>query len=310
MKVKRLFRDTCSISLTAFAATFMTWSSRADNIFVSNGGNNTVAEFTSSGGAGTTFASTGLNVPDGLAFDASGNLYVGNYAGNTIDKFTPGGVGSVFASSGLNAPYSMAFDPSGNLYVANAGSSPGYIEKYTPAGVGSVFASGVNYPIGLTFGPNGNLFGVSMFANSIIQYNSAGVGSVFTSTGLNLPQQLVFDKAGNLYVSNKGDSQPGSGYIEKYTPGGVGSVFASGLYFPDGLAFDSAGDLLVNSRGASDNLIYDFAPNGTETTFTTDVSMPESIAIQATPEPGTWALLGLGAGIFLCFRRRQLATAK
>ena len=33
---------------------------------------------------------TGLTNPRGLAFDASGNLYVANYGNNTVSKFAPG----------------------------------------------------------------------------------------------------------------------------------------------------------------------------------------------------------------------------
>ena len=50
---------------------------------------------------GTVFASTGLNGPVGLAFDASGNLFVANSGDNTIEKFAPNGVGTVFASHGI-----------------------------------------------------------------------------------------------------------------------------------------------------------------------------------------------------------------
>ena len=52
-------------------------------------------------GAVSTFVSSGLNGPVGLAFDAAGNLYVANYGNSTISKVTPAGVVSTFVSSGL-----------------------------------------------------------------------------------------------------------------------------------------------------------------------------------------------------------------
>ena len=42
-------------------------------------------------GAVSTFVSSGLDGPEGLAFDAAGNLYVANSGSNTISKVTPAG---------------------------------------------------------------------------------------------------------------------------------------------------------------------------------------------------------------------------
>ena len=156
----------------------------------------------------------------------------------------------------------------------------------------------------MAFGSGGNLYVANYSGNYIEKFTSGGVGSVFASTGLNGPQGVAFDSAGNLYVANSGNGTAGNGFIEKYTPGGVGSVFASGLYFPYGVAFDSAGNLFATSRGATNNLIYEFTSGGTESVFAnTGVSVPEFIAVEPTPEPSTWALLGVGIAAFLGFRR-------
>jgi DNA-binding beta-propeller fold protein YncE len=103
---------------------------------------------------------------------------------------------------------------------------------------------------------------------------------------------LAFDKAGNLYVANFVSST-----IEKFTPGGVGTVFAStGLNHPVGLAFDSGGNLYaVNSF---DNTIYRFTPDGVGTLFaSTGLNRPTYIAI--IPEPGTGMLVVLGGMVLI-----------
>ncbi len=51
------------------------------------------------------FASSGLNGPDGLAFDNSGNLYAANFFTNTIEEFNSSGVGTLFASLGIEQPH-------------------------------------------------------------------------------------------------------------------------------------------------------------------------------------------------------------
>jgi hypothetical protein len=53
---------------------------------------------------------------------------------------------------------------------------------------------------------------------------------------LNQPFGLAFDGAGDLFVTNVGNNT-----IEEFTPGGIGSVFASsGLNGPQFLAFEPA----------------------------------------------------------------------
>jgi hypothetical protein len=72
--------------------------------------------------------------------------------------------------------------------------------------------------------------------NTILKFTPDGVGSVFGSTGLNGPEGLVFDSAGNLYAESAFNHT-----ILKFTPDGVGSVFAStGLSSPTWIAIQVA----------------------------------------------------------------------
>ena len=75
-----------------------------------------------------------------------GNIYVSNYVGNYLERFTPAGAASQFVVTGsISGPAGLAFDAAGNLYVANSATNA--IEKVTPACVGSVFvSSGLSYP--------------------------------------------------------------------------------------------------------------------------------------------------------------------
>ena len=62
--------------------------------------------------------------------------------------------------------------------------------------------------------------------NTIEQFTSAGVGSVFANTGSpNFPTGLAFDSSGNLYTTIDVQPPAGTGSIVKFTPEGVESVF-------------------------------------------------------------------------------------
>ena len=90
---------------------------------------------------------------------------------------------------------------------------------------------------------------------------------------MNLPGSLAFDSAGNLYVSNPG-------FIEKFTPAGVGSLFATfGTKGPVGLAFDSAGNLYVSNF---DSTIEKFTPGGVRSLFaSTGLNGPNGLAFDS-----------------------------
>ena len=82
----------------------------------------------------------GLDGPNGIATDQSGNLYVANFNNNTLTIYAPNGdKPKKTISSGLNGPWDVKVDGSENVYVANApvaGSSASFITEY-PAGSSS-----------------------------------------------------------------------------------------------------------------------------------------------------------------------------
>lgn len=122
------------------------------------------------------FANSGhITGPHAVIFGPDGNLYVGDdfgtdshvarYNGTTgafMDDFVPPNGG------GLRGPFSLVFGPSGrapgklDLYVVSRGTDS--IKRYdgtTGAFLGDFVASGsggLDAPIGLTFGPDGNLY--------------------------------------------------------------------------------------------------------------------------------------------------------
>jgi gliding motility-associated-like protein len=225
----------------------------------------------------STFA-TGLNAPDGIAFDAAGNLYSSNYLKNTISKITSGGTVSTFAT-GLNAPFGIAFDAAGNLYVSNWSNNT--ISKITivggvNTGVSTFVNAGLSTPSGIAFDGSGNLYVGNKYVGIINKITNGGSVSTFVSSGLNSPFGLAFDGSGNLYVSNSFTN-----IIDKITNGGSVSTFvSSGLSAPFGLAFDGSGNLYVANSGT--NTISKITNGGVSTFVSSGLNGPSSIAFDVS----------------------------
>ena len=125
---------------TGIASLLVTGISRADSIYVTSTGTDSIGII--DGASVTSFTNGALDDPTGIAFDpANGNLFVANSGDGTISEFTPTGslVNSTYAS-GLGDAQGIAFDSSGNLYVADKGNGDIY-EVPSGGGSASVFAN-------------------------------------------------------------------------------------------------------------------------------------------------------------------------
>jgi|GEM_PF-3496059 sugar lactone lactonase YvrE len=187
--------------------------------------------------------------PATIEFDAEGDLWVANLAGNTVVEYgasqltssgsptpqtTIANPTTTPATTYLLAPHGLAFDAAGDLFVVNAtfGSSP--LVRYSAAQLAG--------------------------GGTITQAPSA----IYTGSAFDVPAYAEFDSAGDLWVSNTGGPTLPGNLVEfsaaslassgSPTPETVIGNPAGGnyLYQAFGLAFDSAGNLIVTNRG------YDF----------------------------------------------------
>lgn len=221
----------------------------------------TVSTLAGSSSAGFTDA-TGLAAsfknPQGVAVDASGNIYVADAGNNAIRKITAAGLVITMAGTGsagaiddttilalFNNPMALVADDSGNVYVADTGNH--LIRKITNKG-------------------------------RVITFAGSGTAGAVNDTGItasfNAPQGIARDTAGNIYVGDTGNH-----LIRKITSSGIVSTFAgSGIigsangtgsiasfYYPAGLSTDVAGNIFV--ADSWNHLIRKITPGAAVTTL-------------------------------------------
>ncbi len=270
-------------------------------------------------GTGDNGPATGarLNQPHGIAIGSVGNLYVADYGNDRIRRVSNGAISTVAGSGAccfsggdggpatgvsLDSPIGVAVDSAGSLYVSEAGTgrirevSNGVISTVAGGGHwlgdnGPATSAQLDQPGGTAADSAGNLYIPDTF-NGLIRKVSSGVittvagggsslndGVPATSAQLGYPGYLAVDSAGNLYISDTGNSR-----VRRVSNGVITTVAGNGTYgfagdngpatsaqlkAPGGLAVDSAGSLYiadyqnVRIRKVSNGVITTVAGNGT-----------------------------------------------
>jgi len=209
-------------------------------------------------------SASSLNLPQGVALDSSGNLYVGDFGNNRVLFYPAGsttatrvyGQGGSFTTNtankgGISAnslyqPQGFAMDSSGNLYVADYGNSR---VLFYPAG--STTATRVYGQFGRFTTNTPNNGGVS--ANSLWD-----------------PYAEALDSSGNLYIVDNRNHRalfyPAGSTTATQVYGQLGSfttnipvdggVSANSLYYPEAVTLDSSGNLYIADSGTNRVLMY------------------------------------------------------
>jgi PEP-CTERM motif/NHL repeat len=281
----------------------------ADNVFVSNNGDNSILEISSGSSSPTVFISdnANLNGPTGIAFNSAGDLLVANngtVGAGFIAEYSSTGAFIGDIATGLFNPRGLAFDASGNLFVANQSGGSIVEIPFNGTSYGSSFtlASGFNFPNGLAYG-NGGLYVANAGASTIVQLSlPSGTPSPFVS-GVTNPNGLAFLGSDLLEVNT------GSDQILEYNPAGTEiGVFAGSTYLNNahGIAVDSADNVWVTNEG--NQTVVEFSSTGAFLGSYAGFSGPNFITTDAVPEPSTWAMMLGGLSALLFLARRKKAT--
>jgi sugar lactone lactonase YvrE len=112
-------------------------------------------------------------------------------------------------------------------------------------------------------------------SDTVSAISADGTASTF-ATGMNFPEGLTINKAGNVYVANWGNST-----ISKITPTGTCSTFVTGMHNPHALVFDSLGNLYA-ATDLNSGSISRITPDGTVSTFVTGLNYPHYLTCDSS----------------------------
>lgn len=291
-----VFLTNSSGNTTAFDSyngDFLAYSSFANKYYATfNNNNNGVNQISS--GTYSQFVSLGaVPSPNGIVFDANGNLYVTAYVyntsssiykvsanGSTITKFVDLPVANC-------NPFQIIFDASKtNLYVAGNNSSSVY--KVDLNGNISTFASNLNGPESMAFDTYGNLYVTTQNDNSISQITPNGIVTTL-STGFQQFFGLCF-YAGSLYAisvdQNLAQTFPPaqSGMISKISLSSWVAVKPNINYGITGVQYDTIGKPITPIIPTN---------TGTGAIYTVSPSLPAGLSVDST----TGIISGTATGV-------------
>lgn len=256
----------------------------AGNIFIADSFNNLVRKVDTNGiitsVAGNTTLVTGnlgsysgdgglatyatLNIPNGIALDNIGNLYIADSDNNRIREVATNGFITTIAGNGTNGysgdggaatnaslslPNCLTIDLAGNLLISDSGNNR--IRKIDTTGIITTIAGTVT---------NGY----------------SGDGGPATNARLNFPKKTAFDAAGNLFIADVDNNR-----IRKIDTNGIITTVAgngrkgysgdntnatkASLTSPESVIVDNSGNLYIADTGT--NRIRKVDANGIITTI-------------------------------------------
>lgn len=199
---------------------------------------------TPTGSAATT--GTTFTLPDGIAIDSAGDVFVADSGNNRIVEIAANGTVTTplttASAPGLSGPMGVAVNAAGTIiYVANTGGND-VIEDNN--GVVSTLATGFSSPDGIAVDGNGNVFLADTGHSQIDEISPTGTVTRLASTyAFNQPSGVAVDSAGNVFVADTGNDA-----VEEISGTQVTALAGStsGAYsHPFGVAVDSSGNVYV-----------------------------------------------------------------
>ena len=254
-----------------------TWSDRI-RVIDTGGMISTIAGTGEAGrsGDGGPAVEARLNLPNGVAVDDLGNVYIADTDNHLVRRVDASGTITTFAGSGdrgdsgdggpateaqLSEPHAVAIDGSGNVFIADSWNHA--VRKVDPNGIITTVAGtpsrgggtgtetevSISRPRALAIGPSGDVYIADAWGDQVLRIDDAGRVSVLVGLGqreFRYTRDVAVDATGSAYVALSAPPR-----VVKVSPSGLVMPFAgTGLH-----GFSGDGGPALNARFAGPSAV-------------------------------------------------------
>jgi len=254
------------------------------------------------GGDNGPATSAQLYLPQGIAVDSAGNLYIADEYNNRVREVSNGimttlagsatqgyaGDGGPATAAGLFMPQGVTVDSAGNVYIADT--DDGRVREVSNGAI-TTAAGNLGHPTQVTADGAGNVYisdanGVRKLSGGIVSsvagngtIGFSGDGGPATSAQLFAAYGIAVDSAGSVYIADAGNNRirkVSNGIITTVAGNGTagysgdnGPATSGALNGPQSIAVDTAGNLYIadtnnySIRKVSNGVIATIAGTGT-----------------------------------------------
>lgn len=250
----------------------------------------TAAQTANYGGVITTLE-TGLNVLQGVAVDASGNVYIAAAYQSSIEELVavngsiPANPKILKLGSGLSEARAVAVDKNGNVFVADLGD---HTVKEIVAVNGSIPAdptirtlgSGFAAPHGIAVDGSGNVYVIDSNESTVTEILAVN-GTIPSSptmvaigSGFKGAYGVAVDASANIYVADTGNSA-----VKEIEVNTTLQSLGSGFSHPQSVAVDARGNVYV--ADTNNHAVKEIAANDSSQVLTvgSGFSSPKGVAV-------------------------------
>ncbi len=189
---------------------------KSSTLYVANISGNTVTVYPKGQTSPSLTISTGIDGPYGVGVDSAGNVFVSNLNNNTITGYKAGQTSpyETISFSSEGQAVGLNVDGNDNVWVACDTTNAVYEIPKGSSTPKNANLSGLNGPIGVSFGPSDVMYVSNFGANNVQVYAYGTTTPMQTiSTGISGPTQNGVTHSGYLFQSDQGL------YVVGYKPG-------------------------------------------------------------------------------------------